>query len=69
MAVRAGLYYFIVHLLSKENQVVNNSTKFYIQKTEETACVAYLELLEGTNLNVRSTCSATIELMLGDEVT
>ena len=68
MADRAGLYYFIVHLLSKENQGVNNETNFYIQKNEEAACVAYLEILEGTNLNVRSTCSATIELMPGDEV-
>ena len=67
-ADRAGMYYFFVHLLSKENQDVNNATAFSIQKNEQTQCIAQMELLAGTLLNVAVSCAATMELFPGDEV-
>ena len=68
VADRPGLYYFAVHLLSKQNDEFSNTTTFSIQKNEETQCNAYLEIDTTSVVNLHPSCSSTVELMPGDEV-
>ena len=68
IADRSGLYYFAVHLLSRENNEFRNATNFTIQKNGETQCNAHLENDTTSVVNLQSSCSSTVELKPGDEV-